>query len=757
MRKRSLHLIFTSILGLMFVFGDVLVPYAQETKTDEFTLEEITVTAQKRTESQQKVPITMDAIKGDELALQGKNNVDDILRDLPTVQIFNSQDGMRVSIRGLTDNGEFGSGLKTSGSMVGLNIDGVQNSESNAGQNLLDVERVEVLYGPQSTLYGSNSPGGIVNIVTTSPKTDKYSASIGANYGSFKTLNFQGVVNVPVVLDKLALRLAVSRSKQNSWFSGSTGSKNTSVRLKVLWQANDDLSITVTPLWSKNGGGGMMGDTVKPFDYQDGSWWSASGGGPNPIVWTNGGKVTDPWTIATTQGGPGGGNARDQITKGLNGDINWNTFFGTVAFVPSYSKASSKGKMTNNDGYVFDTDDYTKQTGTELRVTNPEDFTLFEWIVGATYNKSEQGMSNVSRDPAVDSQYNYVVSKKKALYANITYPLWFYEKFALTLGFRQSWDKMDSQFVGAPPWDPTLVQADQHHSNFSKPDLKYGFNWDAADNVMVYGSYASSFRSVDAKSASDKANEPETLQSYNLGVKSKVFDNKLQLNGSIYYYNYHNKYEQTEGESANVKVSDWVAYYPTLAARDVDGDGMVYLDSRGWPITGDFKSLGVDLSASWIITSVDRLNLNVSHLDAKWKELTKPAGETYPLIFPEKSYKNITNFNSPTWSLTTSYEHNFELGSFGTLTPSIDAQYKSSTWLTWSHMDTDPHGVSFQEAYYLLNGSATFYHASGKWSVNASVKNIMDYAVKRSYFAQGSGALRIGDPRVYQVGLKVNF
>ena len=759
MNKRLFQLIMASIVGLMFIFGDIFLLYAQESSSAEFTLEEIVVTAEKREADMQKVPIAMDAISGEELGLEGKTNVDDILRDLANVSIFNSQDGMRVAIRGLTDNGEFGDGMKTSGSMVGVNVDGVQNSESNAGQNLFDVERVEVLYGPQSTLYGSNSPGGIVNIVTTAPKTDKYSVAINANYGSFDSQTFQTVLNAPVIQDKVALRLSVSRSKQNSWFSGSTGSKNTSARLKILWQANDDLSITATPYWSKNSGGGMMGDTVKPFDYQDGYWWAASGGGPNAVTWTNIGKVTDPWTKAETQGGPGGGNARDQITKGLSGDINWTSFLGTVAFVPSYSKASSKGTMTNTSGYSFDTDDYTKQTGTELRMTNPEDFKLFQWIIGGTYNKSEQGMSNISRDPTVDSQYSYVISKKKALYANITYPLWFYEKFALTLGYRQSWDRMDSQFTGVPPWatDPNDVQADQHHSNFTKPDLKYGFNWDAADNVMVYGSYASSFRSVDAKSTSDKANEPETLKSYNLGAKSRFLDNKLQLNTSIYLYQYKNKYEQTESESAYVNVADWVADYPDIAERDDDGDGIAYVSSRGWPIVGDFKSLGVDISASWIITSRDRLNLSVSHLDAKWDSLTKPASEDYPLIFPEKSYKNITNFNSPTWSLTASYDHSFQLGSFGTLTPSMDAQYKSSTWLTWNHMDTDPHGVSFQEAYHLLNGSATFNHASGKWSVNANVKNILNYGLKRSYFAQGSGALRIGDPRTYQIGLNVKF
>jgi iron complex outermembrane recepter protein len=755
MSKRSFHLFITSIIGLMFVLGDVLVLYAEETKSDEFTLEEITVTAQKRVENQQKVPISMDAISGDELALSGKNNVDDILRDLSNVSIYTSQDGMRVSIRGITDNGSDFNNIKTSASLVGVNLDGVQNSGGNAGQNLFDVERVEVLYGPQSTLYGSNSPGGIVNIVTASPKTDKYSASIGVNYGSFDSLNLQGVLNVPVIKDKVAIRLAISNSKENSWFSGSTGSKNTSARLKMLWQPNDNLSVTVTPSWAKNSNGGMMGDSVRPFDYQDGSWWGKSAAPPGePAQWINNGKVTDPWTKADAQGGPpGGGNSNDQITKGLSGDINWTASFGTIAFVPSYSKSSASGTMTDPNNNVFNTDNFNKQTGAELRITNSEDFTLFQWIVGATYNKSEQGMDNIAIDPTVDSQISYATSTKKALYANITYPFWFYENLALVMGYRQSWDKMDSFFDFSMPGGPAPTPT---HGNFSKPDIKVGFNWDAENNLMLYGSYASSYRGVNAQAPRGTENSPETMKSYTIGAKSRAFDNKLQLNASLYYYKYHNKYDQTEAVDAFVNIADWVAIYPTIAVKD-DGTGHATLEGRGMPVSGDFNSLGVDLSVSWIITSADRLSFNLSHLDSKWTSLTRPADDTYPLIFPERSYKNVTNFNSPKWSLTANYEHNFEVGSWGTLTPSIDAQYKSSTWLSFTQADGDPHGLGFQEGYYLINGAATFNHASGIWSANFSVKNIMNYAAKRSYFTQGGGSLRIGDPRTYLIGLNIKF
>jgi len=189
-----------------------------------------------------------------------------------------------------------------------------------------------------------------------------------------------------------------------------------------------------------------------------------------------------------------------------------------------------------------------------------------------------------------------------------------------------------------------------------------------------------------------------------------------------------------------------------------DSNGYLWLtDQRGFPVSGDFNSLGADISANWIITSMDRVSLSISYLDAKWATLTKPASEVYPTIFPAKSYKDVTAFNSPKWSLTASYEHNLEVGSWGTLTPALDAQFKTGTWLDFAGADGDPHGIGYQEKYYVLNGSATFNHTSGIWSANFTVKNIMNRAVKQSYFTQGGGSLRISDPRTYQIGLNIKF
>jgi iron complex outermembrane recepter protein len=172
MSKRSFHVILATTVGLMFVFGDAFILCAQEAKSDEFTLEEITVTAQKRAENQQKVAIPMDVISGEQLAEMGKTNVDDILGGISNVLINKSSDGMRVSVRGLTETDIPFMDLHATTPQVAINVDGAYNSSNRSGTNLFDVERVEVLYGPQSTMYASNSPGGIVNVVTAAPKTD---------------------------------------------------------------------------------------------------------------------------------------------------------------------------------------------------------------------------------------------------------------------------------------------------------------------------------------------------------------------------------------------------------------------------------------------------------------------------------------------------------------------------------------------------------------------------------------------------------
>ncbi|MBN1627672.1 MAG: hypothetical protein JW944_14220, partial [Deltaproteobacteria bacterium] len=666
-----------------------------------------------------------------------------------------------------------------------------------------------VLFGPQSTMYGSNAPGGVVNVITAAPKTDRYSAEGTVEYGSYNLLNLQAVFNAPVFRDKIAMRLAANRSSQDPYVEGDSESETMSARLKALYQASENLSFTLTTNWQKRGSGGMTGGSVKAFAYQD--------------------DVDDPWTPVDSDEG-GGGNLFDQITKGVTANIDWVTPFGTISAVPSYTKTTSDGHGTRTAGgggpgggpppgpppmsftglmaqqafypqqaeeeeelIGYYQEDRNLQKGAELRMTNAADFELFQWIFGGTYYKSEQSRQTLLEDEAGSYSARETNSNKKALYANISYPLWFYDKFALTVGYRQSWDKNYSTEIGGPMSGTT-----GNKEGYSKPDWKYGFEYNVADNMMFYGNFSSSYRSASAMGMpGGGVQKPEELDAYTGGMKSRWFGNKLQVNVSGFFYDYANKLcsgfkvwenitEEDIGFIDNNNNGVWdpgvdVDYmgqevergrvnaviepdgeYPTRDHLDADNDGNtdeVYVFTANEPGAqgyGAFQSLGLDLQTSWIITSRDRLNFSVSYLDSEWIDLHFEYN--WYMIWPPEDYEGITPVNSPKLSMTASYERSIPLGAFGTLTPRIDAQYKSEYTMLWDASDAEEEAFSYQEPYYLWDAAASFNHASGRWSLNAYVKNITNYAVKRSYHGMtGNRELRIGDPRTYGASFSIKF
>jgi len=759
---------------LIFFFTDLSGVFAQdESASSEFTLEEIIVTAAKRGEQNlQKVPLAMDVISDKDLAAEGKANVDDILSGLANVFINTSADGMRISIRGYTDTDPVYSGRKSSSPTVAMNVDGAYNSMNSSGQNLFDVERIEVLMGPQSTLYATNSPGGIVNIITTAPKTDRYSANVSAEYGSYHHSVLQAALNAPIVTDKLAMRLSLNRTRENSFLEpDELSTKNDAARLKALWKATDDLEVTLTGNYAKNGNRGEMGGQVTRFIKSSDDSWTAS-----------------------SSGGGGMGNSLDQVTKGVTANIAWNSPVGSLTVVPSYSKSDGSGSQsgtinTAGPGQPENFIDaswyslrYTKQKGSEARLASSEDFTLFQYVVGVNYYKNEYGSKETYDSPNENrDNYTFNNAKQKAIYGNITYPFWFNQKLSATLGYRKSWDTAHQI-----SYDPGRG-SDETQMDVSKPDYKVGFQYDLSDSVMFYGNYASSFRTDSMAMSNNNGVRPaEKLKAYTIGAKTRMLDNTIQLNTAAYYYDYRNKLAQegrantslTQAElEALTFAEDTVTYdsttksYITIPAgttywsrvdqgRGSMRDGVMYyeISDGGFQNWGNARTIGLDASVSWVASAKDMVEVSVSYLNNKWTTLR--FNYLYEEIWADKNYDGAAGPNSPKFSATASYEHNFDIGSYGTLTPRVDMQFKSKFDLIFDQTNdasTGPDtGFASQEAYTTWNGSLAFNHASGKWSVNAMVKNATNYAVKRSYDKEQK-TMMIGDPRTYSATLSVKF
>ena len=190
--KRSYLVFFVILSAIGLILGGVTCTFAQD--DSEFTLEEITVTADKRAENLQKVSMSVSVLQGDEILNTGATTITDILKNVPNVSTSDSgtSGGFSVNIRGLGNDMPTGMGE----SSVSINYDGAydQRGESTLF-GFFDVDRVEVLRGPQGTLYGRNASGGVMNVVSAKPRTDKVDGYASLEVADYSKRKVEAAVN----------------------------------------------------------------------------------------------------------------------------------------------------------------------------------------------------------------------------------------------------------------------------------------------------------------------------------------------------------------------------------------------------------------------------------------------------------------------------------------------------------------------------------------------------------------------------------
>ncbi|MDE0884658.1 MAG: TonB-dependent receptor, partial [Myxococcota bacterium] len=207
-------------------------------------IEEMLVTASKRAETLQSVPISMTALGGETLRDAGITTFSDLQNFVPNLEIIPVTDTRSTSIR-IRGIGSVGSNAGIDPS-VGVFIDGVYQGRAGMSVgDLLDIERVEVLRGPQGTLYGKNTAAGAINIITRDPDSEQ-SVFLEGVAGKYNDLQFRGSANFPLLEDQLALRVAGYSSKRDGWDINRVNGQDVNnvdkwgMRAKLLWDVNDD-------------------------------------------------------------------------------------------------------------------------------------------------------------------------------------------------------------------------------------------------------------------------------------------------------------------------------------------------------------------------------------------------------------------------------------------------------------------------------------------------------------------------------------
>jgi iron complex outermembrane receptor protein len=525
------------------------IAYAQSTPTppakDEMVLEEIIVTAQKRDERLQEVPVSVSVFGAQGLEMAKIDSGSEIARQTPNlrVSVLGNENQPKFALRGISTS-EFNLNAV---SPTGVFYDEVYvGAQYLGGAQVFDIERIEVLRGPQGTLFGKNTTAGAVNYISRGPSfTQEAEMSIGA--GSYGYVEAKGAAEVPLVEDRLSARFAfnVAHSKGyienvNPAISDRSNIDRKAGRLTLGYQDENDLKATLRVFHN--------GSDAKAIGVINTG--TAPGGlnalGVDPRVNPYTGQRMTRHQMATDRDG-------DLEVRGSGLYLNVQKDLGPVSITSITSHL--RGRFLNNvdaDGTTrnllhIDFRAKNKETSQDLRIaTNGSG--AFNVIAGLYYFRDDIDIDTtytIFGGPPVLPILNQSFDQRRTSYAAyIDGTLELSDMFTAYGGLRYTDDKgrlSNFQVTPVIARQPTLTYHD------AKPTGRIGLRAQLDDDVMLFGQFARGYRSSAfnggalTNAADLNVADPEKLDAYEIGLKSQWFDRRLTANVSTFLYNFSNQ------------------------------------------------------------------------------------------------------------------------------------------------------------------------------------------------------------------------
>jgi iron complex outermembrane receptor protein len=520
------------------------------------TLQKVVVTAQKREESVQDVAATVSVQSGEKIRERSISSANEVANYSPNVSAGTSEGHGRPRwwIRGL------GAGAQGADivSPVGIYVDDVYLANLSAtGFPLFDQDRVEVLRGPQGTLWGKNTTGGAIHFISKKPSFEGPNGYAKVDVGNYSNRVLEGAYGDTLIDDKLAARVALRTQGQDGYNKNLAQGNDRgnledhAVRLQFLAALSDTLDATLS-LHSRS--------------YHDTAASTSIGYGTRPDGSNQFGYAIDP------KNGKVNYDANYKVNIEHNGaSLNLNQYLGDyqltsiTAFEDFRRTGFSDGDNTPLPLRTSYSDATSKQFSQELRLTSPKDDAL-TWVLGGHYFHEKidaadaTGNTDNSYTPRLFNRTDYQQKAESfAVFGSATYH--FTDMFSLTAGLRWTRETKDLDlkrvvgagavtFNGGNWWSPGSVTSPlatsvrQNDSN-TWSDYTYDLSpqLQLSDNARIYFRYAKGFRSggydtgVTAQ-ANTSVVDPEYLTSYELGLKSEWFDGRLNFNAAAFYYDY---------------------------------------------------------------------------------------------------------------------------------------------------------------------------------------------------------------------------
>jgi iron complex outermembrane receptor protein len=725
---------------------------ADDKAKDDSQLQTVTITAEHSKTTLQRTADSVSVRNGADMEAKGRFTLAQILEDVAGVTggAAGSTNGAVASsgsdapaagltIRGIVSNSGAGGSVTSVAPAAAIYVDGVYGGVGGS----FDVDRVEVLRGPQGTLYGRSATSGLVAIHTADPDLGEFEANALAELGSYDLRHYTAAINVPLG-EHLAMRFAANHIERNGYDDKKGGEFSTNdARLKILYKPNADVSLlagfSVENNITHNGGTSISLDNPNP------------GYNSAPI------NCIPPTPTTPAVPCPIGSGKNDFRQYWAQLDVNLG--LATLTWLPAIRTWQSAGT-----GYINAAGQFTlRQTiaapldrfnTQEVRLASAKDSKI-QWQLGALYYKNTVANANeVYLLPPVDAQAFNSVTKKKVTdadgaYGQVTYP--FSDATRVTAGAR---------------YDTTKVAVDQDYTSFSGqtqslsgPDGERKFKnttWklraehDLDASKMLYASVSTGFSPGDVTVTTNAAGNPvvltldaETLTAWEIGSKNRFLDNRLQVNGALFYYDY------TGFQSANVNITPellGLASYATLSAP-------AYM----W---------GGEVEVQWKLTPSDMLSADVSYTNAQFRDRNStliPTGTGTEVTFGDFFSKNQIP-NVVPLRINASYTHGFHFANGSSLSATGSARFMSGYDAAPLRAGPTQAGSAVRSAEARVNSKVvgdfnlTWQSPAGIYSVGGYVRNITDNRYKTFVTVNDTGANATPyDPRTFGVIMRVAY
>jgi iron complex outermembrane receptor protein len=712
---------FRSAIGFLALCSTALAP---PVLANSGALEEVIVTAQKRTELLKDTPISIASFNTEELEKKGIASVADLRANVPSLQLKphpNNSASLLIFMRGVGNADD----QTTQDPSVAVYMDGVYLARSQAlAMDVADIERVEVLRGPQGTLYGRNATGGAINFISVAPELNAFGFKQSLTVGSDNLLTSHTRVNVPIG-DEIAVQAAYLYSKKDGFVDNrGTGADRfgdqdrSAYRIAARWQPSDALDVTYAydrsrigdtpaylaqvPLYPKQGkrpsAGSPFVKNLRRFD-----------------IMADGHSLIADWALS------------DRLSvKSISAyrRLDSNTYpeylTGALGPFPAISGASH---------------DKQHQFSQEFQLLGDAFDSQLEYIVGLYYFNEKADSVGYTDIPVAQSASDTIYSTDNsayAIYGQGTYtPELLDGRLHITAGSRWSQDQReaDLQIVTLPynaaPSAGAPGSGDKTFNNFSP---SFVVSYDITSDINAYGKVVKGYKTggYNIRASSIQRFEagfsPEKLTSYEIGLKSMLLDNRLRLNLAAFQADY-----------TDIQIN--IRSDPNSTKTDVLNAGSATIN-------------GFEADATARLGKALTIGVNYAHLNARYDKIVDVTGTDLAPVF------RFTSAPKNSYNIDVDYE--FPMTPIGKLVASAGYSYQS---MTYSRARVDS-GLYIIDDYGLLNARLALSEipvSTGSLRVALWGKNLED----KTYYTDHNNALVpyavFGEPRSYGLDIVYQY